>query len=334
MEFKLHTTFPATLEEEWNALLAESITHVPFLRYEYLHNWWQTRGGGEWDESAELVIVTAHEGERLVGIAPLFRTTYDKVDTLLFLGSIEISDYLDFIVRETDLPSFANGLLKFLANEHTRLELFNLLEGSPSIKQLQEASADAGWQFAIESTNHAPIISLPDDWEEYLANLDKKQRHEIRRKMRRMEGAEVPTRWYIVSDGETLNDEIDHFLGLMAQDPEKEAFLTEEMVTTMSGTIQKAFDHGYLQLAFLEIDGQKAATYLNFDYDNQLWIYNSGMDRQFISYSPGWVLLGYLLRWANENGIAKFDFMRGDEDYKYKFGAADRFVQHVTLSRL
>lgn len=334
MEFKLHTTFPATLEEDWNALLIESITHVPFLRYEYLHNWWQTRGGGEWDESAELAIIIAHEGERLVGIAPLFLTEFNGANALLFLGSIEISDYLDFIVREADLPAFTSGLLSFLASDHTRLELFNLLEGSPSIKLLQDAATSTGWQYKVETTNHAPIISLPGDWEEYLANLDKKQRHEIRRKIRRLEEAEVPTRWYFVEEEEKLSDEIDNFLSLMAQDPEKEAFLTEEMVTAMAGTIQQAFANGYLQLAFLEIDGQKAAAYLSFDYDNQLWIYNSGLDRQFMSYSPGWVLLGYLLRWANEKGKAKFDFMRGDEDYKYKFGAADRFVQHVTLSRL
>jgi CelD/BcsL family acetyltransferase involved in cellulose biosynthesis len=50
-----------------------------------------------------------------------------------------------------------------------------------------------------------------------------------------------------------------------------------------------------------------------------------------MSYSPGWVLLGHLLKWANENGRDEFDFMRGNEDYKYKFGAIDRFVMRVTL---
>lgn len=333
MDFILHSEFPAQLEEEWNALLAESITHVPFLRYEYLYNWWQTRGGGEWPSSAELAIVTAHEAGQLIGIAPFFRTLYNNQPSHLFLGSIEISDYLDFIVRQKDLPAFLEGLLGFLPLKEARLELYNFLESSPSITQLQKVAVHLGWQYNSETTNHAPIIKLPGDWEEYLAILDKKQRHEIRRKIRRLEGAEVPTRWYIVEDDENLDNEIDHFLGLMAQDPEKEAFLTEEMVATMSGTIHTAFQHGYLQLAFLEIDGQKAATYLNFDYDNHLWIYNSGLDRNFMSFSPGWVLLGYLLRWANEQGKACFDFMRGDEEYKYRFGATDRFVKHITLVR-
>jgi CelD/BcsL family acetyltransferase involved in cellulose biosynthesis len=60
-------------------------------------------------------------------------------------------------------------------------------------------------------------------------------------------------------------------------------------------------------------------------------VYNSGIDRRYMEYSPGWVLLGYLLKWANENGRETFDFMRGNEDYKYKFGALDRFVMRASL---
>ena len=58
MDFRLHTTFPHELERDWNALLEQSSSHVPFLRHEYLNAWWQTRGGGEWPE-AELALVTA-----------------------------------------------------------------------------------------------------------------------------------------------------------------------------------------------------------------------------------------------------------------------------------
>lgn len=338
MNFKLHATFPNALEKEWNGLLAESITHVPFLRFEYLRNWWQTHGGGEWPLEASLVIVSAHQDERLLGIAPLFHSQHAGKSALLFLGSIEISDYLDFIVRPNDLTAFTEGLLAFLSSNSAippweTLDLYNLLDSSPSHAQLEQAAKALGWRFTSAVTNHAPVIHLPGDWETYLANLAKKQRHEIRRKMRRLEEAAVPSKWYFVEDENKLDDAINEFITLMAQDPEKEAFLTKEMVTAMSGTIKTAFAHGYLQLSFLEINGQKAAAYLNFDYDNHLWIYNSGMNREYFSYSAGWVLLGYLLRWANENGRSKFDFMRGDEDYKYRFGAKDRFVQRVTISR-
>src|SRR5512140_2701595 len=118
MDFSLHTDFSelAPLAGEWNALLAESITQVPFLRYEYLWTWWTTRGGGEWPES-ELAVVTARENGRLVGIAPLFASlNREKQPALMLLGSIEISDYLDLIVRPGDLPAFLGGLLDFLAS--------------------------------------------------------------------------------------------------------------------------------------------------------------------------------------------------------------------------
>ena len=98
-------------------------------------------------------------------------------------------------------------------------------------------------------------------------------------------------------------------------------------------TMRCAFDERCLHLAFLEIDGHKAAGYLSLDYLNQLWVYNSGMDVAFIEYSPGWVLLGYLLQWANEHKRTAFDFMRGNEEYKYRFGALDRFVVRLTIRR-
>ena len=117
MEFSLHNDFSdlAPLASDWNMLLAESITHIPFLRYEYLSAWWATRGGGEWPES-ELAVVTAHQDGRLAGIAPLFSArNHDGKPALLLLGSIEISDYLDIIVRPADLSIFLAGLLDFIS---------------------------------------------------------------------------------------------------------------------------------------------------------------------------------------------------------------------------
>ncbi len=119
----------------------------------------------------------------------------------------------------------------------------------------------------------------------------------------------------------------------MVQDPQKEAFLTDDMKTSMRNLIHTTFDEGYLQFAFLEIDNQKAAAYLNFDYNNRIWVYNSGFEDKFLSWSPGWVLLSYLLQWANENKRHQFDFLRGDEKYKYRFGAVDRFIHRITITR-
>ncbi len=341
MEFSLIRNLPdlERLAAGWNALLAESITDVPFLRHEYLRAWWNTRGGGEWPES-ELAVVLAHQEDRLAGIAPFFfAQSRDGQASLMLLGSIEISDYLDFIVRTADLPAFLSGLLDFLSRpvegfpSWRVIDIHNLPETSPTLPQLQTEAEKRGWTFAWERTYHAPSIPLPGDFEAYLSGIDKKQRHEIRRKMRRAEEAGQAVNWYIVWDESSLDAEVDAFLTLMAADPGKAVFLTEGMRRQMHLSCRAAFENGWLQLAFLEIEGAKAACYLNFDYGSRIFVYNSGLDQRFLELSPGWVLLGHLLQWANENKRTEFDFMRGEEDYKYRFGAVDHFVIRARLMR-
>lgn len=339
MDFKLHTTFD-TLEElapAWNNLVEASVTNAPFLRYEYLSTWWSTRGGGEWVD-ASLAVVTAELDGTLIGIAPLFlANNRDGQSALLLLGSIEISDYLDLIVRPEQHASFLSALLEWLGMSFPAawqvLDWYNLPENSPTLPVIKTNAERHGWVYGEEIYQPSPFIPLPGDFEAYLGGIDKKQRHEIRRKMRRAEESGRGVRWYIVDDESKLDGEMDGFLGLMAHDPDKAAFLTEVMRTQMKSSVHAAFQAGYLQLAFLEVDGEKACAYLNFDYDNKIWVYNSGLDRRFMDLSVGWVLLGYLLEWANQHKRVEFDFLRGDEDYKYKFGGQKRHVMRAKVTR-
>lgn len=336
MDLTLHTTFPTDIEAEWNRLVEQNHVHVPFLRYGYQHAWWQTRGGGEWPEG-RLAIVIAREKGQLVGIAPLFHTPHHQGQSrLMLLGSVEVTDYLDLIVEQGRLDEFVRALLGFLPSAGlppwTNLDLYNLFEDSPLKPAIRQAAAGSGWQVEVQRVYHCPYIPLPGDWEAYLAGIDKKQRHEIRRKIRRLEASGVPSRWYIVKEEGDLDDEITAFTHLMEQDAEKAQFLTPAMRKFMRAVAWWAFREGMLHLSFLEIDGQKAAVYLAFDYLNHLWVYNSGINRSLMEYSPGWVLLGYQLQWANENKRRAFDFMRGDEEYKYRFGGVDRFLERITLT--
>ncbi len=190
MNFRLHKDFSEFTAELWNALVEESITDTPFSRYEYLSEWWKTLGGGEWlQQNPEPVLVSAVEDDRLIGIAPLFLANYDGQQALMLVGSIEISDYLDLIVREPDLPRFLAGLLDFLlssfAARWSALDWYNLPDGSPTLAALKAESEKRGWTHQEEIYRPTPRIPLNGSFEEYLARIDKKQRHEIRRKMRR-----------------------------------------------------------------------------------------------------------------------------------------------------
>jgi len=336
MEYKLLDDFSQIQPDQWNALLKESISDTPFSRYEYQRLWWEHRGGGEWQD-ARLVLVTAHEEEKLIGIAPLFTAEYENQPALLLNGSIEISDYLDLIVRADDHARFLSGLLDFLASHladgWSRLDWYNLPDDSPTLAALKAESAHRGWTHYEEVYRPTPRIVLNGDFDEYLSRVEKKQRHEIRRKMRRAAESELNVRFVLVDPSTNIEPELDTFFDLMVHDPGKADFLHPAMREQMSAILHAAHKEGYLWLGFLEIDGVKTASSLNFDYNGKLWGYNSGVSRAHMELSPGWVLLSHIIQWCCENKRHEFDFMRGDEEYKYRFGGVNRFVMRAQVER-
>ncbi len=334
MLFKLITTETDwdNLADKWSRLLPAALSHVPFLEFDYLRTWWQTRGGGEYrPEDSHLRLVIATRDDLLVGIAPLFSTkTALGQSVLMFIGSIEVSDYLDLVVRPEDAAEFTQGLVQFLASDpRTKghlVSLYNIPASSPTTDTLKTFSENQGISFHQETLQPCPHVSLPPDWEGYLSNLDKKQRHEIRRKIRRAEESPNIVDWYMVHEASNVRTEMQAFIEMMAKDPQKDQFLTPNMRKFLLDLAPVLHQNGWLNLSFLTVDGQKAAAYLCIHYDNQLWVYNSAWDQAFAEFSPGWVLLGYLVQWAIEQGIQAVDFMRGDEVYKYRFGGRDRQI--------
>ena len=327
-----------SLAGEWNDLLGRSVSDVPFLRHEYLRAWWSTRGGGEWPAGDLWIAAGREPAGGLVGLAPLFATrTREGRPGLMFLGSVEISDYLDLLAAPDHLGAFAGELLDGLDRRGPSgwevLDLYNIPESSPSLAALGEAARARGWAAQRQRLQPCPVVSLPGDWETYLAGLDKKQRHELRRKMRRAEAHSEPVTWRIIGPQDDLRADTDTFLDLMALDAHKAGFLTEAMRAQFHASLTAAHQNGWLQLALLSVGGAPAAGYLNFDYGGRVWVYNSALDPAYLDLSLGWVLLGYLIRWAIENRRREFDFLRGDEGYKVRLGGVARYVERLTIER-
>ena len=169
MNIAVNHSFNDDMQLEWNTLLSESISHVPFLRFEYLRTWWKHLGGGEWTaKNPNAQIITAYNNQRAIGIAPLFHAMHENRPSLLLLGSIEISDYLDLIVRPSELQPFVDSLLPFLASDALpawdEIDLYNLLETSPSIPALQNGAAGLGWKTDLQASavrsRHPPARRL------------------------------------------------------------------------------------------------------------------------------------------------------------------------------
>jgi len=337
MELKNIRNFSEIRREDWDALLVKSETDFPFLKFGYQRSWWEFKGGGEWPLDSDLHLIAGYQDGSLAAIAPLFSPSNTDEKKLLLLGSIEISDYLDFICPHHDKKEFLGLMLNFFhseMNEIRQIDLVNIPDKSTTIELLKAISGEYGWVSDIQPAYHTPVIHLAQDWETYLAGIDKKQRHEIRRKLRRADENSDTVKWYIANNRDTLDSEIEAFFTLMEMDADKKKFLTPQMRAQMSDVIHWAFNEGYLQLSFMQIDGKNASAYLSFDYGQHLLVYNSGFDYSFSEYSPGWVLLSYLIQHAINTGKSYFDFMRGDETYKYRFGAQDGFVMRARLNRV
>jgi CelD/BcsL family acetyltransferase involved in cellulose biosynthesis len=327
----------AKLQSAWNEVLEKSATNVPFLRHEYLMTWWAHRGGAEWSEG-ELYIITGWLEEQLLGIAPLFLTTNrDGKRALMLLGSIEISDFLDVMAAPEDMEAFLSAMLAHLtsheAPEWECLDWYNLLKDSPSLPVLEKQARAQGLDYRLEDYLPSPTIHLPEDFDDYLAGLEKKYRHEFRRKMRNAAGFFLPVEWYVIEEEDQIDEAMEQFAELMREEVEKDKFLTPEMIEQMKAIAHTFFQSGMLQLAFLKVGHDISAGYFNIIYDNKVWVYNSGMARKFAQLSPGVVLGGFLIMDAIEKRYAEYDMMRGDEDYKYQWGGQNRFVMRAVVER-
>jgi CelD/BcsL family acetyltransferase involved in cellulose biosynthesis len=337
MALSVHSYYDAggfeILAGEWNDLLRRSAADTIFLTLEYQRTWWHHLGEGK------LLILAVRDGRELVGIATLFATTNPQgQQALSIVGCVEVADYLDFMVEPGREEAVYTALLDYLVSPSAPawdvLDLCNIHQDSPTLTLLPTLAEARGWAVSMSRDDVCPIVRLPGTWEEYLQMLEGKQRREIRRKLRRAAG-QAALSWYIVSSEHDLASEVEDFLDLMAAStPDKAAFLTPRMRNFFRQLAREAYDAGWLQLVFLEIEGRKAAAYFNFIYNNRVLVYNSGLDWQaFPKFSAGIVLTAYCIRHAIERGREMFDFMQGGERYKYQFGGQDVEVRRLLVRR-
>jgi CelD/BcsL family acetyltransferase involved in cellulose biosynthesis len=328
------------LAAEWNALLQRSRFNSIFLTYEWQTTWWRYQGEGElW-----IVAFRRSLDQELVGIVPLYLVKHTTGDLagkrkLNLVGCIEISDYLDPITAKGWEEPVYRALLAWLqspaAPEWDLLDLCNLPEASLVHQILPSLCEQAGLHSDVLQEDVAPQFPLPLRYDEYLENqVDKKQRHEIRRKQRRAE-REANVGFYIVGKEHSLEAEVDDFIALQqASREDKAQFMTPAMRRFFTAAARTMFEAGYLRLCFLTLNGEKAAALYAFDYDRRFWLYNSGYDPDaYRQLSPGWVILAYSIQYAIAAGCRVFDFMQGDEEYKYRFGGQNYKVMRVVVRR-
>ncbi len=318
------------LADEWDKLAQQGITDTPFQSLAYQKAWWTHLHPA----NGRLHTVTVRdEAQQLIAIACL----YNIDGAIHFNGCVEETDYLDLIV----LPAYAEEAWQAILDclyspnfpEWHTLDLCNVPEASPTRNILPREAEQRGSNFQESIMEVCPIIPLAGTFEDYLSNINSKQRREIKRKLRRAAGAEAEL--VVVGPDDDVETAVTDFLELLQQSTfEKQTWLNDGRRALFYETARAAQEAGTLQLLFLEIHGKKAAGLFNFDYKGRIWVYNSGLDPAlFGALSLGVVITAKAIEYAIENGRSTFDFLRGNETYKYRFGAQDTTIYRLHIER-
>jgi CelD/BcsL family acetyltransferase involved in cellulose biosynthesis len=337
MKIQLYTDVSVfqTLKAEWNDLLKRSATDTLFLTWEWQSVWWQFLGTGQ------LCLITVREDDgTLIGIAPLFQETWNDGTTksVSLIGCVDVSDYLDFIIARGCEERVYSAIIDVISSAEFPaweggLHLCTVPEASPTNTQFKTMVEAKGWKTDWHLHDVAPVIDLPETWDGYLETLEKKQRHEVRRKLRRVE--EIDNKWYSIDAASPVDEPVRDFIELHKKSrPDKHVFMAPHMQEFFVNMTRQLHPHGWLQLDFLEIDGVRAATIMNFVYGNDVLVYNSGYDPiKYGPLSPGIVLFSRSIQDAITAKRRRFDFLRGNEEYKYRFGAHDTKIYELHITR-
>lgn len=319
------------LADEWDALAGSGMTDTPFQTLAYQRAWWRHLQPPD-GRLHTIVVRDADQALKAIGCFYL-----DGQDQVHFNGCVEETDYLDLIARPEDAEASWTAVLDCLLSAEfpawQALDLCNVPHASPTRALLPRLAAARG--LAVRESVHevCPVITLPATFDAYLEQLDSKQRREIQRKLRKAVGADAEIK--IVGPQDDLETAVDNFLTLLQKSTfEKREWLNPGRRAVFHAAARAALANQTLQLMFIEVDGFKAAALFNFDYRNRIWVYNSGLDPAiFTSLSPGVVLTAKAIEYAIENGRDAFDFLRGSETYKYRFGAVDTTIYRLRVSR-
>jgi CelD/BcsL family acetyltransferase involved in cellulose biosynthesis len=251
-----------------------------------------------------------------------------------FAGDTEVCDYMDFPCTGGREPELLAAMFRSLGEEPwDELSLWALREDSPVLAALHAVCVQAGLTFTSEHEDVCPQIALTSDFEEYVSSLDKKDRHELRRKLRKLpQAGEVELE--IIESPDEASAALDDFLWMLRESrADKAAFMTPQMESFFRSLVVNLASEGLIEMIFLKLGGKRTACVLCFRAGSESLLYNSGYDPAYSHFSVGLLSKALALQRAIEQGKTRFDFLRGHERYKYELGAQDLNVHKVLIRR-
>ena len=278
----------------------------PFPHREWLQTWWDARGRGE--------LIVADTTESLICL-----TLDDGV--VEFAGEADLTDYHSPLGNSDTL-----ALTNLVADLEpgTRLRLDSL--PGEAADAVVGALTQAGLQTDVAQHEVAAVLDLPATFEDYLASIGKKERHEMRRKRRRFDNEVGPGRVERRQGPEAVSL-FARLHRLSAGD--KGEFMTDDLERFF---LALHTDAGGVIDVLVDGNDRPASAIFSFEDEHGFYLYNSAFEPDLRTLSPGNVVLSHLIERAIERGLRIFDFLKGDETYKFRLGAKQRPLYQVTAT--
>ena len=268
------------------------------------------------DESSPY-ISAVRDKDKLIGIAPLMV----KGEEARFMGDPDVCDYQDFIIATGRGREFFETLINHLRQQGIgSLDLNAVRADSRMLSELLAVANSLECDVSCDPEDFTLELDLPASWDKFLAELTGKQRHEVRRKLRRLkEAGEINYR--VVEGSKEVMAEMETFLALFGLSrSDKAAFMTNQMRYYFRLLAESMAKANLLKLSFVDVDGTPAAAVMCFDYDSTIYLYNNGYDGRFSSLSVGLLSKVLTIKESIRRGKKKYDFLKGTEEYKYRLG--------------
>ena len=321
----LYDAFTPDVVGPWERILEQDTGSGVFGHPAWLRAWWESLGSGD------LLIALVWDADEPVAVFASC-TCSDEEGMLSFLGSQDVTDEQVPVAvpgREAEAFAFFTRWA-FSDGGFDRLGFHSVLEGNRWLDVVDAVADSDGYIASREKVDVAPAISLPPSFDDYLASLSGHDRHELRRKRRRL--GEIGE-WRIRRADEIgWEADLAAFFEFHRQAPgEKAGFFTSERERFFRRLAADLFLMGLARLDVLDLDGEPVACTFSYDFRDTLALYNSSFRPDLAKMAPGMVLVGSLIEQSIDEGKACFDFLRGDEPYKKRFGPVARAVYEVQL---
>ena len=317
------------VRRDWTHLVHADPAGTFFHQPRFLKLYWEEFGATPED----LLLVFGEQDDR-----PVAAVGFERDDrTLRFLGGTEITDYLGPVAEPAAREPFAAALWDALLtrDDWDEADLWGLAEDAGWFGPLRDGASARGLEVedAPDHDGIAPFLPLPATWDAYLEGLPAKQRHEIRRKAKKLEADAGPYE-VITADATTLVPMLDRFVDLhRTSEGPKGVFMVPGMEIFFRRLGEAFGEDGGFRLRMIQVDGVLAAGTIGFVFGGTTYLYNSAFDRSWGALAPGMVLVAEDIRRAIDEGCAAFDLLKGDYAYKYRFGAVPRAVRRFVARR-